>query len=221
MARFFPLIVSVLGATVLLPACDASSSEVADGSPTVAAADAAEPEPQEAVPVKIAMTVPVSGQVMPAAKEAGGAGGCTPVQFKRGTSSVTVTGSVPPEDPRAGSPQPACYTLTVGEGQQAKVTLLSGENVGITIPGVGNMRDSFEFTTRRGTYKLELYQLFPNPQAAPFRMHIEVSSFPSSAQSGAVSSGQRAAGGPSAAVRPTLARPRRGSLSPTSASIIV
>ncbi len=99
---------------------------------------------------------------------------CIPVKFDPGSTSAVVSGAVPPENRADPAPIPACYTIAVGEGQRARVRLLSGENVAITVPGVSDMSEAIDFTTRRGTYRLELFQLFPAPAEAPFEMRVEV-----------------------------------------------
>ena len=98
---------------------------------------------------------------------------CSPVRFQPGTSGTVIAGTAPPSD-GSEAEQPLCYALVVGEGQNARVRLLSGRNVAITIPGVGDASDSFDFRTKRGRLELHVFQLFPGGDAEPFRIRVEV-----------------------------------------------
>ena len=160
-----------LAASALLVGCDAAS-QPSTNQPALMSVAAAASERQSAEPFKLAVAAPTSDDTAGEMRESRAELNCTPIQFQRGTTSAIVRGSVPPEDPDEGPPRPACYSLAVGEGQEAKIRLLAGENVGITIPEVGDMRDSLEFRTRRGTYRIELYQLFPTVEPAPFRIRV-------------------------------------------------
>lgn len=100
---------------------------------------------------------------------------CTAIRFKAGASSAVISGAVPGHGRDDPVPARLCYSLAVADGQKAIVTLLSGGNVAITIPGVGDANDRFEFTTRRGTYQLHIFQLFPGGAPKNFRMRVEVS----------------------------------------------
>ena len=181
----FLIVLPILGGVAVLSACGESSSTNASAPTNLAATEQADFPAQS---VKLAGAQPGEARMLPAAATRSG---CTAIRFAAGSTSAVVTGSVPPEDPRDSDPEPACYTLAVGEGQNAKIRLLSGKNVGITIPGVGDMSDSFDFTTRRGVYELQLFQLFPSGQAAPFRMQVEVSALSKTSQT--TSGMQRAA----------------------------
>ena len=178
----FSIALPILAGAAVLSACGESSSTNASAPTNLTATEQADFAAQ---PVKLAAAQPGEARLLPAAASNSG---CTAIRFAAGRTSAIVTGSVPPEDPRDSDPEPACYTLAVGDGQHARIRLLSGKNVGITIPGVGDMRDSFDFTTRRGVYELQLFQLFPSGQAAPFRMQVEVSALPKTSQ--ATSRGQ-------------------------------
>lgn len=106
---------------------------------------------------------------------------CRPIKFKAGATSATVSGTVKAKT-RDSPVDPLCYSLAVSDGQRAQVRLLSGTNVAITIEGVGDANDAFDFVTRSGTYELRVFTLFPTGQRAPFRMRVEVS--PMSASQG-------------------------------------
>jgi hypothetical protein len=99
---------------------------------------------------------------------------CRPIKFKTGAISATVADTAKAET-RDSPVAPLCYTLAASEGERAKVRLVSGKNVAITIEGIGDAKDSFDFTTRSGTYVLRVFTLFPTGQSAPFRMLVEVS----------------------------------------------
>lgn len=98
---------------------------------------------------------------------------CSDVRFAPGESSAEISGTVPAEDP-LNPAEPLCYSLDVDDGQRATVSLLSGRNVAISIPGQGDARDKFDFVTQRGTYELHVFPLFPGGEAEPFRIHVEV-----------------------------------------------
>lgn len=98
---------------------------------------------------------------------------CNAVHFPAGASSAEISGSVPADD-RLNPAEPLCYSLNVCAGQRIRISLLSGGNVAISIPGQGDARDSFDFVTQRGTYELHVFPLFPGREAEPFRIHVEV-----------------------------------------------
>lgn len=99
---------------------------------------------------------------------------CIPLRFDPGATSTVVRGAAPPIDRRDPTPAGVCYSIDVGEGQIARVRLRSEGNVAVTIPGVGDMRQDFEFRTRRGEYLLQVWQLFPTATEVPFEMHVDV-----------------------------------------------
>ncbi|MDY8110792.1 hypothetical protein U0C82_16750 [Fulvimarina sp. 2208YS6-2-32] len=99
---------------------------------------------------------------------------CTPLKFETGATSAVVRGVAPPEDPRDPLPSGICYSIDVGDGQTARIRFRSDGNVAVTVPGVGDMREDLEFKTRRGTYRLEVWQLSPTTSEVPFEMRVEV-----------------------------------------------
>lgn len=98
---------------------------------------------------------------------------CRPIRFPPGHSAAVVTGTVPASG-RNSAAEILCYSLAVGDGQNATIRLESGHNVAISIPDIGDARDGFEFVTRRGTYELHVFQLFPGGTTEPFRISVKV-----------------------------------------------
>lgn len=98
---------------------------------------------------------------------------CSAVRFPPGESSTEISGTIPAED-RLNPAEPLCFSLSVDDGQRATISLRSGRNVAISIPGQGDARDTFDFVTQRGTYELHVFPLFPGGEAEPFRIHVEV-----------------------------------------------
>ena len=117
----------------------------------------------------------LAGTVLSFAFPAHARASCEPIRFEAGASSAVISGTVPGHPRDDPDPTQLCYTLAVSGGQHAEVALISGRNVAITIPGVGDANDRFAFTTRRGTYELHVFQLFPGGGEEPFRMRVEVS----------------------------------------------
>lgn len=68
---------------------------------------------------------------------------CKPVQFARGQSSATIHGTAPPEDT-------ICYSFAARADQTAHLRI-TGNNMIISIIGVGDARDSWTFTTKAQT----------------------------------------------------------------------
>lgn len=100
---------------------------------------------------------------------------CSAVRFQKGATSATVTGIAPGFSRNDPHPEIACFSIDVAKGQRANIRLLQGENVAITIPGVGDASTSFDFTTRQAKYKLNVFQLMPGGADERFRLNISVS----------------------------------------------
>ena len=96
---------------------------------------------------------------------------CSVVRFQAGENSTEIHGTVPAEDRHAPA-DPLCYAVSVGSGQRAKVTVVSGRGIALSIPGQGDARDSFDFVARSGSYQLLVFALFPTAEAEPFRIRI-------------------------------------------------
>jgi hypothetical protein len=93
--------------------------------------------------------------------------GCKLVQFAAGQSSAVLQGIAPAETM-------LCYLMTTASGQTASVKVTSGKNVIITIIGVGDARDSFQFRTERKTYKIMVGQLMRSVTEQPFTISVSV-----------------------------------------------
>ena len=96
---------------------------------------------------------------------------CQDIRFAAGASSGTITGQV-----LAGTY--LCFTLEVGEGQQAEVSVesLGPEVMIVSILGVGDARESFAWATRAGTYEIRVMPLFRSRATSDFRLHTAVTS---------------------------------------------
>ncbi len=88
---------------------------------------------------------------------------CTPIKFKKGTSSATVTGTVGSDDSFP------CYTLATGKGQTATLVFTrTNGNMAFSIYDLVDDRDHYTFKTAAKTYKFVVFQLMratPDPFA--------------------------------------------------------
>jgi hypothetical protein len=75
---------------------------------------------------------------------------CRSVQFNRGQSSATLRGTAPPDGV-------TCYTFAAGAGQTASIKV-TGRNMIISVPGIGDDRQSWTFPTKNQTYKFIVTQ---------------------------------------------------------------
>ncbi|MEO1796716.1 MAG: hypothetical protein AAFR53_06835 [Pseudomonadota bacterium] len=91
---------------------------------------------------------------------------CQPIQFERGSFSGAVSDTLTPSQAR-------CYTLEVGSGQAARIAVI-GENMCVSVSGVGDCQAEFRFTTRAGIYELRVTQLFRSASTLPFTLTAEV-----------------------------------------------
>jgi hypothetical protein len=91
---------------------------------------------------------------------------CTELQFARGQSSATVHGVAPPE-------KPVCYTFPAGAGQEAHIEVV-GNNMIISIIGVGDARTSWNFVTKAQTYKFIVGQLMRSVQPERYTVTLSI-----------------------------------------------
>ena len=92
---------------------------------------------------------------------------CRPIQFAQNQSSAEIRGTAPAEGG-------VCYTLATGEGQTARVRVLSGKNIIFNIEGVTDPRDDFEFRTQRKTYRINVAQLMRSVTPEAFKVSVSV-----------------------------------------------
>lgn len=98
------------------------------------------------------------------------AGDCKPVKFKRGEYYATVGGTT-------AEGKVDCYTVKTDANQTMTVDLIGDSNdignTAITIPGIGDTRDSFQFKTQKKTYQVKVFQIKVDAKK-PYRLNINV-----------------------------------------------
>lgn len=93
---------------------------------------------------------------------------CTPIRFKPGHVSATVSGSV---EPKASQ----CFTVATGANQTMEVSVVSRyKNTVATIPGIGDARDRFEFLTQKRTYQIDVFQLMRSADKDQYSLIVTV-----------------------------------------------
>jgi hypothetical protein len=93
---------------------------------------------------------------------------CTPINFARGQSSMTVNGSVGSEEPLP------CYTLATSKGQTATFKFIrTNGNMAFSIYGLVDDRDSYSFRTEAKTYKFIVFQTLRG-LPSPFALMVSV-----------------------------------------------
>lgn len=91
---------------------------------------------------------------------------CKPVQFARGQSSATIHGTAPPEDT-------ICYSFAARVGRTARLRI-TGNNMIISVLGVGDARTSWTFTTKAQTYKFVVGQLMRSVSPEPYTVALSI-----------------------------------------------
>jgi hypothetical protein len=77
---------------------------------------------------------------------------CTPIQFKRGTSSITLNGKAPAEDVQ-------CLKFRTNRGQTVDLSIQSGNgNVAFSISKLVDNRDHYQFISEKKTYEILIHQ---------------------------------------------------------------
>jgi hypothetical protein len=93
---------------------------------------------------------------------------CMPIKFQKGHISGTVTGSV-------GSNSEICYNIATGADQTMEVKVIStNQNTVVTIPDVGDARDTFKFVTKKKTYELDVFQMKDSPETDQYSLTVTV-----------------------------------------------
>jgi hypothetical protein len=90
---------------------------------------------------------------------------CASVHFPPGASSTTVKGSISPDGT-------ACYTFSARAGQTAEISV-AGNNVIVSVIGIGDARDHWTFATKAGPTRFLVGQLMRS--AAPELYTVTVS----------------------------------------------
>jgi hypothetical protein len=76
------------------------------------------------------------------------------------------SGTAPPEDT-------ICYSFAAGAGQTARLRV-TGNNMIISVIGVGDGRDSWTFTTKAQTYKFIVGQLMRSVTLEPYTVTLSI-----------------------------------------------
>ncbi|SDD75338.1 hypothetical protein SAMN05421538_102351 [Paracoccus isoporae] len=93
---------------------------------------------------------------------------CSPIRFAPGESGAFVKGDAPAE----GS---ACYSIDLRPGQKFFAEIVTGQaDIAISIPGIGDNRNTFSFVTQQSRYELWVHQTFRAVEDAPFTMLVRV-----------------------------------------------
>jgi hypothetical protein len=91
---------------------------------------------------------------------------CAAVHFKRGMSSAVIHGVAPPNDV-------VCYEFGARAGQTVSLKV-AGNNMIISVYGVGDARDSWTFTTQARTYKFVVGQLMRSAMSEPYAVTLSI-----------------------------------------------
>jgi hypothetical protein len=92
---------------------------------------------------------------------------CEEISFSSGTTSGEVSGRVTEENPM-------CFTFASGAGQTAKLDLYGSDNACFTIDNVVDCQSNYSFETAQQTYKVGVYQLFPDYEAEDFTLRLTI-----------------------------------------------
>ncbi|MEM6971288.1 MAG: hypothetical protein AAF577_00670 [Pseudomonadota bacterium] len=92
---------------------------------------------------------------------------CTPISLVPGGSASVVEGVAP----ATGT---ACYTLSVQAGQTASLAVEGPNGMAFSVWGEADNRTVLSFTTRAGSYRIDVFQTFRAALAASFRLDVSV-----------------------------------------------
>ncbi len=97
--------------------------------------------------------------------------GCKAVQFKKGELAAVVEGTT-------AENKTDCYTVKTGANQTMTAELIGNsddiKNTAITIPGIGDARDTFQFKTEKKTYEVRVSQIKQVAEEKPYGLNITV-----------------------------------------------
>jgi hypothetical protein len=97
--------------------------------------------------------------------------GCKAVQFKKGELAAVVEGTT-------AEGKTDCYTVKTGANQTMTAELIGNsddiKNTAITIPGIGDVRDTFQFKTEKKTYEIHISQIKGVAEKKPYGLNITV-----------------------------------------------
>lgn len=92
---------------------------------------------------------------------------CEEIRFTSGTSSGEVSGQV-----IEGNPM--CFTFGSGAGQTARLDLSGSDNACFTIDDVVDCQANYSFETAGRTYRVGIFQLFPQSEAETFSLRLTI-----------------------------------------------
>jgi hypothetical protein len=93
---------------------------------------------------------------------------CKPLVFDEDSGSLaSVNGRAPTNDV-------VCYRFQAQRGQTAHL-VLAGNNVVLTVVGIGEGKDNYKFRTEGKMYQAEVGQLTRSDKEEPFRLLISLS----------------------------------------------
>ncbi|MEL6585264.1 MAG: hypothetical protein AAFY65_02845 [Pseudomonadota bacterium] len=92
---------------------------------------------------------------------------CQEIRFQRGAFSGEVSG-------RVSENGPLCFRFGSGAGQTARLQVFGSQNVCFNVRGIIECQDDFSFRTRRGTYFVDVFQLFAGPGSETFTLRLSI-----------------------------------------------
>jgi hypothetical protein len=104
------------------------------------------------------------GLVMPGVSHA--ESNCLPIRFDPGRSSATIHGMAPPDTA-------TCYSFTAAANQTASLEI-AGNNMMISVIGLGDDRLSWTFKTEAKTYNFIVGQQFRSVTTEPYTVTLSI-----------------------------------------------
>lgn len=65
-----------------------------------------------------------------------------------------------------------CYALETSRGQIARLEIVDGRNIAITVPGIADARERLEFDTEDGPYEIRIIQVERADRASRYRLRV-------------------------------------------------
>lgn len=91
---------------------------------------------------------------------------CRPVRFARGQSAAVIHGTAPPDGT-------ICYSFAAGVGQTANLRV-TGNNMIMSVIGVGDDRTSWTFKTKAQSYKFIVAQEMRSVTPEPYTVTLSI-----------------------------------------------
>ena len=105
--------------------------------------------------------------LIPGVWPAQAAAACRAIRFEAGHDTAVVNGRAPADGT-------VCYTLATGNGQAAKLKIVTGSNTIFSIDGLVDAQDEYSFRTERKTYEIDVGQLMRSNTAEAFALSVSV-----------------------------------------------